>query len=823
MGPMSHQRYGCWSEQAPPPLPAKRTGDSRSSCGPEMTGSGSRSRIDSSRPADGETNHAGETSLISRELRESTLIRYSESTPANLVSISLTGDDGALSGSDVHPIESTSAERQGPVPIPQVGSECEDESMAQEIVLDPSKWILLNQETGQELDAQAFVEAIMLLSTPHHNPFNVNSKSKESQAPFSGSWGVRRQRSTGQLVRRPSMLPAINGGRHENSAQNLWQSVPPDVGTHTPQSLLQPAAHSSKSPHGRPNRFPGARGATSMSAPPNPSTRNTGNITISVSGGEGGFNLSKVRLTQVLRDLHVGGIRSMRFSPSGDYLATAGADNIALVFRIRRRRDGSFGGAGQKAVTGGLMSLLGTTPDDGRHNMADVQAEWAVRVLEETPMRVLTGHLGEVVALSWAPDDGTLLTGSADGTVRCWHPQEGDYCAAIYEHGGRVTSVAWDPASTFIQPGGGRFLTGCMDGKLRIFSLDSSEAEACVLAERPVTAVEFAPGGLTFVAGLVGGGVRFYRTDGMIQEMTAECRRHGIRHQARHATSPVRRLSVGSNRVDGKRKNTTGRGRRNSSMAHSRGSHTAEGRVTGLCFRPQVKLSSEEERGLPEESARTEEEGRMDSSIIDLDQSTDEMHYSMSTDSVPEERLVDEDETAIGNQLSSERAPASTATTAKGDVPKASNESKELGSPWVGYRGDILVSTNDSRARVLDPGRTGGVAVRLKLKGHNTEGVLGWHAVARYSDDGEFVVSGSADGYVHVWPASGAAPPTAPKRAVAWSSNREGHERVLVCAGKVAVPSAIFAPDNVARSIGGDSTRMIVTGDAEGSVKVFIG
>lgn len=792
---------------------------------------GLQPRFDPGRAPGADAFPTGETLRPSKEMQ---LARPHNPPPSSLVSISLSGDDPLNSSTEGHALDLNSrhiGKQASHGSMLSSNLECEEESVAKEVVMDPSKWILLNQETGQELDAQAFVEAIMLLAAPHDNPFSSNFKSREQQAPLSGSWGVRRQRSAGHIVRRPSLLPSCASARNDSSAQTCWQSLPPDLGSQpTPQSLLQPVASSSKSPQGRGSIFPGVRGAQPASAPPSLPARPSSHLAASVNSSESGFSLSKLRPAQVLRELHAGGIRSMCFSPSGDLLATAGADNNALVFRVRRRRDGTGGGLGFRNSGGGLTSLLGNTQENGKQGtMAGVQAEWAVRVLEETPIRVLSGHVGEVVALSWAPDDGALLTASADGTVRCWRPHEGQDCTAVYEHGGRVTSVAWDPASPSTARGGGRFLTGCMDGKLRIFSVDAAEEEASVLAERPVTAVQFAPSGAGFVAGFVGGGVGFYRTEGMVQELTAECRRHGLRHQARHATSPVRRLSVGSGRGSGKRNNgNNGEARRYSSASNapSRNSRSAEGRVTGISFRPRPEGASRRRAsGSSADSPRANGDARLDSGLLEAEHSADEMHMSVSTDSVPEERILDEYEAVNGNAASSERAPVSSVLNAgRGAAPRMNGDANETGGGvWTGCKTDVLVSTNDSRVRVVDPGRAGGAVVRRKLKGHNTEGVLGRHAVASYSQDGEFVVSGSGDGFVHAWPASAKGPSAAPKRGVGWSNSREGHERVLVCAGKVAVPVAIFAPESVARGIGGDSTRIIVAGDAEGTVKVFIG
>lgn len=509
-------------------------------------------------------------------------------------------------------------------------------------------------------------------------------------------------------------------------------------------------------------------------------------------------------------------------------MATAGADQRCFVFRVLQHTESSRGTAPQAstnaAAAAAAAATLAAGEESSKRQLTGANASlWAGRLIDDEPMRVLSGHVGEVVSLSWAPDDSALLTGSADGTVRCWHPLDGDKCSGVYEHGGRVTSVAWDPASPPAVPGrgevgGGRFLTGCMDGRLRLFSVGCWLAREVVQAERAVTAVAFAPGGATFVAGFVGGNVIFYRTEGMVREFTGECRRHGIRHSAsqhaRNATSPVRRLS-GSN---GGRGGSGGKivmsversRRRRTTMgpaSSARPAGDAEERVTGLCFRPQGVRSSSGGTGVADLAGawswKSDEDQRMSSSG---------------------DGTGDDGSNTLSDASSQGRAPAASIQ----DAP-ASERTKEAGnggdgSPGIGAVAGVLVSTNDSRTRVLDSGADGNAVVRVKLKGHNTDGVLGRCIVSRYSEDGELVISGSTDGHIHVWPAPDTALPSATaRRGVNWSSGRERHERAPVCEKTVAVPVALFAPDSVTKSTGGDWSRVIVTGDDEGYLKVFVG
>lgn len=461
------------------------------------------------------------------------------------------------------------------------------------------------------------------------------------------------------------------------------------------------------------------------------------------------------------------------------------------------------------AVEGGSPPTASVEGEGEELTMRRRSVSLAGRLIDDQPMRILTGHVDSVVALAWAGGDNDLLSASADGTVRCWHPLDGDECAGVYEHGGGVTSVAWEPASTQAGSGGkvrgGRFLTGCLDAKVRLFTLGCLEPEQSVLVEKPVTAVAFCWGGQSFAVGCVSGTVMFYRTEGMVPQLTVECRRHGFRHSAaqrtRLATSPVRRMSAGNDNAGGNTNGgVNGRGgarRRRNTMgpkARARVAGPAEERVTGLCFRPQAK-------GLAELGAELSDSDGEASLLL----STGSPSLKAKTDESLQERAPN---SSVGGKV---RGPAFDGPGTEGSGDKA----------CLGPLADLLVSTNDNRSRILVSGGEGEVLVGFKLKGHNTEGALGRHNTARYSEDGELVISGSTDGNVHVFTTPSALGSSTPRRAVAWTNGREGHERAQVCDKTVAVPVALFAPANVVRNLGGSSSRVILTGDELGFVKIF--
>ncbi|CAN0049960.1 unnamed protein product [Ectocarpus sp. 13 AM-2016] len=681
-------------------------------------------------------------------------------------------------------------------------SQGEDTLAVYEAVNDPSKWLLKNKETGQEVEATAFADT--LLARRPAPQWATVSPRLGSHSQGSRGW-PRLQRQKAPAFQRPTLLPPSNG--------DIAFFPPASAGPLTPPFLQ--LGFSSLSGRSSPLRF-GARspvsgqsfsrprsGSNSHGRSNSDSTASSAILSVDASPS---FKLRNMSTTQLLPRLHHGGVRAMSFSPSGAFLATCGMDRRCCVFRVQRRRQTTALRAGSPNAAAAAVSLSVDRGMSRQPNSDSVEG----RLIDDQPLRVLTGHVDSVVALAWAGGDNALLTGSSDGTVRCWHPLEGNECSEVYEHGGGVTSVAWEPGG---EARGGRFLTGCMDARIRLFSLHSPEVEQSVLSERAVTAVAFCPGGQRFAAGGIAGNVEFYRMDNMSLELTVECRRHGFRHSAaqrtRLATSPVRRLSVGtgdgrSNGAGGDRVevndngNTNGgsgrgRGRRRrntlGSRAGARVPGTVEERVTGLCFRPPTK-------GPAEQAGDCSDSDGEEHRLSGASRSTGGKMGEYSQEVAPSPR--------VGGEIVAPQADE-----------KDANRSGNL---WVErLEADLLVSTNDNRLRILVSGERG-VTVGFKLKGHSTEGELGRHTAARYSDDGNFIVSGATDGSVHVWSTPTTPPGT---KSVTWSSGREGHERAQVCDKRVGVPVAFFAPASVAKNLGGTSSRVIVTGDNEGNCKIF--
>jgi WD40 repeat protein len=110
------------------------------------------------------------------------------------------------------------------------------------------------------------------------------------------------------------------------------------------------------------------------------------------------------------------------------------------------------------------------------------------------PARTLSGHTGAVLACRFTPS-GTLISSSADGTLRVWDPVAGAGLLILEGHDGPVQ--AFD-----CSPGGSRIVSGGNDRRLRVW--DARTGELLVLLsghEHWVTLTRFIAGGNRILSG----------------------------------------------------------------------------------------------------------------------------------------------------------------------------------------------------------------------------------------------------------------------------------------------------------------------------------
>lgn len=182
------------------------------------------------------------------------------------------------------------------------------------------------------------------------------------------------------------------------------------------------------------------------------------------------WNLSELGATpREIADAHRDTIYGLRFSPDGQYLASASADRLAKVFRVS---DGEL----VKALVGHTHHVLGVAWSADGRLLATAGGDQVVKLWDferATPMRTIRGdayrigpYKREVNSISFIGDTEHLVTSSGDGTVRL-HRTSSDRDVRAFKEGVTFTHAAAATSDGRLIFGGGR------DGILYVFNGES--------------------------------------------------------------------------------------------------------------------------------------------------------------------------------------------------------------------------------------------------------------------------------------------------------------------------------------------------------------
>ena len=205
------------------------------------------------------------------------------------------------------------------------------------------------------------------------------------------------------------------------------------------------------------NEF-GSRAGLPDQAPP---------VTVHARGTE--KSLKNLRRIQTLGSQE-GAVWAMQFNANGSYLATAGQDRVVRVWKTFR--------------SGKLRGEA---------------------LFEDAPVRAYTGHRGDILDLCWSHTDW-LLSSSMDKTVRLWYTTM-DECLRIFTHQDFVTSIKFNPVNDKF------FISGSLDGKLRMWNIPDLKVVDWVDIGEMVTSCTFSSCGRRAVVGTHKGKCHFYGTD----------------------------------------------------------------------------------------------------------------------------------------------------------------------------------------------------------------------------------------------------------------------------------------------------------------------
>uniref|UniRef100_A0A7I4F1N6 WD repeat-containing protein 44 n=1 Tax=Physcomitrium patens TaxID=3218 RepID=A0A7I4F1N6_PHYPA len=244
-------------------------------------------------------------------------------------------------------------------------------------------------------------------------------------------------------------------------------------------------------------------------------------------------DLSDLHLTQEIL-AHQGAIWTMKFSPDGRYLASAGQDRVIHVWEVvdspMMAESDLWGGFGKSDRELGRMedSLKSAKAGQDR-NTTKNDNEGSTKCgkgtsrkqkstnlskgpvpklfwLSEKPMCSFKGHTEDILDLSWSQSQ-FLLSSSMDKTVRLWHISY-DECLRIFPHNDYVTCAQFNPLDDRY------FLSGSLDDKVRIWSIPDHHVVDWSDLQEMVTAVCYTADGKRAIVGSYKGTCRFYNATG---------------------------------------------------------------------------------------------------------------------------------------------------------------------------------------------------------------------------------------------------------------------------------------------------------------------
>ncbi|KAH9982747.1 G-protein beta subunit [Lactifluus volemus] len=157
-------------------------------------------------------------------------------------------------------------------------------------------------------------------------------------------------------------------------------------------------------------------------------------------------------------------VMTCAYSPSGNFVACGGLDNICSIYNLHSKEGNSIRGARELSAHSGYLSCcrfindrqIVTSSGDMTCMLWDI--ETGSRSVE------FSDHTGDVMSLSLGPNPNLFVSGACDATAKLWDIRTGKATQTFTGHESDINAVQFFP-------NGDAFATGSDDASCRLFDI----------------------------------------------------------------------------------------------------------------------------------------------------------------------------------------------------------------------------------------------------------------------------------------------------------------------------------------------------------------
>lgn len=223
-------------------------------------------------------------------------------------------------------------------------------------------------------------------------------------------------------------------------------------------------------------------------------------------------DFDSIRVVQEIVGVHTGAVWTMKFSPCGRLMATAGQDHVLRIWVLRDAYE-HFDDMRKKhkaevKVDSQENLSSGTAEEDDKKESGAEEPEDMKGPFLPKPFCMYEGHTADLLDVSWSRNY-FILSSSMDKTVRLWHISSRE-CLCCFQHVDFVTAIAFHPRDDRY------FLSGSLDGKLRLWNIPDKKVALWNELDgqtKLITAANFCQNGKFAVVGSYDGRCVFYSTE----------------------------------------------------------------------------------------------------------------------------------------------------------------------------------------------------------------------------------------------------------------------------------------------------------------------